>query len=444
MDDEQVKVDVIIVGGGPAGLAAAYTLAKKDMEVILVERGEFSGSKSLGGLLYGTVLNELIPNFWESAPIERPVVKRQVCYLGEKNFSAVTFGSQSWGEAPFNYTYTVHRSQFDKWFSQQVEAAGASLLEGMVVDGLIYEGEGEAKKAKGVRIRGDEGHEEFFADMIILCDGAHCLVTQEAMKELNMKSGGHEQHFAVGVKETIGLDKSVIEDRFGLNDGEGAALDFIGVPFDGLVGGGFIYTQKETVSIGAAAKLETVKKAGLKPNELLDTFKRHPEVKKMIRGGELLEYGAHLIPEGGYDCVAQMAANGVMICGDAAGLVNMSLYKEGTNHAMESGKLAAETAIEAKEKGDFSYQALRAYEDKMKGSIAMQDLEKYRNLPEILDTTPAVLSEYPDRATQMLVDYFTVSMEPKKAIQKRAIKDFFSGLSKIKLAKDMFRARKLM
>ncbi len=444
MDDDQVKVDAIVVGGGPAGLAAAYSLAKKEMEVIVVERGEYSGSKSLGGLLYGTILNQLIPEFWESAPIERPVVKRQVCFLDDANFSAVTFGSREWGKPPYNYTYTVHRSQFDKWFADQVEEAGASLLEGMVVDGLIYEGEGDARQAKGVKIRGDDGHEEFFADVVILCDGTHSLVTDEARRELNLRGGKHEQHYAVGVKETIRLDRKVIEDRFNLDENEGAAFDFIGAPFDGLVGGGFIYTQKETISIGAAAKLESVKEKGLEPNRIMDAFKQHPEIRKLLRGGELLEYGAHLIPEGGYDCLGQLAGNGVMICGDAAGLVNMSLYKEGTNHAMESGKLAAETVIEAKGKGDFSYQALQAYEARLRDSIAWQDLEKYRNLPEIMDTTPEVLSTYPSKATQMLVDYFTVSLEPKKTIQKRAVKTFFKDLSKVQMAMKIFKARKLM
>ncbi len=441
MDDEQVKVDAIVVGGGPAGLAAAHTLAQQDLEVILVERGEYAGSKNMGGLLYGTVLNQMIPEFYEKAPIERPVAKRQIFFLGSDEHMALSFGAEAWSQPPYNHTYTVHRAAFDRWFATQVEEAGANLLEGTVVDDLIYQGEAKSKKAAGVKLRGDE---EFFADCIILCDGAHSLITEKALTEFGLARGKRKQDFALGVKEMIGLPKEVIEDRFGLEAGEGAAFDFIGVPFEGLIGGGFIYTQKETVAIGFAAKLETLVKIKQRPNDILDRFKQHPVVRKYLRGGELLEYSAHLIPEGGYKAVPRLAANGLMIAGDAAGLVNMSLYKEGTNHAMESGKLAAETAAEAKQAGDFSRRALAAYEKKMRESIAMQDLKKYRKLPEILETTPEVLSLYPAKINRMLVDYFTVDYEPKKAIQKRAVKNFFKGLCKFKFVRNMLRARKLM
>lgn len=439
--EEKVKVDAIVVGGGPAGLSAAFTMAKAGLEVVLIERGEFSGSKNLGGLLYGTILNEMIPNFWEQAPIERSVVKRQITYLGQGEHACLTFGADKWGQPPHNYTYTVHRSAFDRWFAQQAEAAGASLVEGMLVDDLIYEGEGAAKKAVGVKLRGDE---EFYANAIILCDGANCRLSDKVRATLGLGEGRHEQDFALGVKETIALPKQVIEDRFGLEDGQGAACDYIGIPFAGLVGGGFIYTQKETISIGVAAKLATVEKSGLKPNEIMEKFRQHPQVRPLVRGGELQEYGAHLIPEGGYNALGQLVGNGVLIAGDAGGFVNMSLYKEGTNHAMETGRLAAQTVIEAKQKGDFSHATLQAYEQRLANSLAMQDLEKYRHLPEILDSTPEVLSTYPAKATHLMVEYFTVSREPKAVIQKRAIKNFLGDLPKLKFAMDMFKARRLM
>jgi electron transfer flavoprotein-quinone oxidoreductase len=444
MDDEKVKVDAIVVGGGPAGLAAAYTMAQKEMEVIVVERGEYCGSKNLGGLLYGTILNDMIPNFWEKAPIERNVVKRQVTFLGEDTHAGMTFGTQDWAKPPYNYTYTVHRSQFDRWFAEQVEEAGANLVEGMVVDELIYEGEGADKKAVGVRIRGDE---EFYADVIILADGTHSIVTETAMKELQIPGGRDEQHYALGVKETYSLPKKVIEDRFGLADGEGAAYDFMGIPFEGFVGGGFIYTQKETVSIGFVGKLSSLAEREddqSKPTEIMDKFKNHPYVQRLLRDGELLEYGAHLLPEGGYNSVPQLVGNGVMITGDAAGLLNVSLYKEGTNHAMESGRNAGMTAVKAKEKGDFSKAGLMGYQTMMDDSIAMKDLKKYESLPEIMDSTPEVLGEYPARVNKLLVDYFTMSKDSKKDIQKRAIKSFLTGLPKFKFIRDLIKARKLM
>ena len=213
---------------------------------------------------------------------------------------------------------------------------------------------------------------------------------------------------------------------------------------EGLVGGGFIYTAKEALHIGAVAKIETLVQSKRNPNDILDAFKRHSGIRKYIEGGDLLEYSAHMLPEGGHGAIGDITGNGLMIAGDSAGLLNMSLYKEGTNHAMESGRYAALTAKEAKEKGDFSKATLSAYEEKMKGSIGMQDLKKYENLPDLLDNTPEVMSDYPARITQLLVDYFTVSKEPKEVIQKRAIKRAKEGLSLIKTGIKMFKARKLM
>jgi electron transfer flavoprotein-quinone oxidoreductase len=440
MSDEQVKVDALVVGAGPAGISAALCLARRGLEVVVVERGENAGSKNMGGLLYGTVLDKLIPGFHEQAPVERAVARRRIVFLGPDRQVALDFGCEAWGRPPYNHTWTVHRPAFDRWFAGQAEEAGAGLVEGMVVERVLLEGEGSARRAVGVQLRGDE---EFRADVVLLADGAHGLAGQAARRELGMASPV-PQHFALGVKETIGLPAGVIEDRFGLEPGQGAAIDFIGAPFENLIGGGFIYTQKETVSLGFACRLESLQKAGLEPGEVLERFKQHPEVKRYLRGGELLEYSAHMIPEGGIESVPQLAGNGVLVLGDAAGLVNMSLYKEGTNHAMLSGTLAADAVLQARERGDFSRAGLAGYERSMETSAALADLRKYRELPRILETTPELLGLYPDRVSRLLVDYFTMSGESKGELQKRALRDFFQGLSKLKLVRDLLRARKLL
>jgi electron transfer flavoprotein-quinone oxidoreductase len=445
MSGEQDKFDALVVGAGPAGLSAALCLARRGLRVVVLERGETAGSKNLGGLLYSTQLEELVPDFLAQveagqAPVERAVARRRIVFLGPERHLSLDFGAEAWGHPPYNRTWTVHRPAFDRWFARRAEEEGAGLVEGAVVDGLLYEGEGLTRRAVGVALRGDE---QFRADVVLLADGAHGLVSQAAVRELGLR-GRHAQHFALGVKETISLPAGVIEDRFGLEPGSGAAIDFIGVPFDGLIGGGFIYTQRETVSLGFAGRLESLRQAGVEPGEVLDRFKRHPEVRRLLRGGELLEYGAHLIPEGGIDAVPHMAGNGVLLLGDAAGLVNMSLYKEGTNHAMESGLLAAEAVRQARAAGDFSRAGLAGYERAMAGSLALADLGKVRELPRILETTPELLSLYPDRVSRLLVDWFTVNADAKAALQKRAIKDFFAGLSKLKLVRDLLRARRLM
>ncbi len=440
--EDRVKMDAIVVGGGPAGLAAAYTMAKQGLEVAVIERGEYSGSKNMGGLLYGTVINELIPEFYKQAPIERPVSKRQVIFLGDGLHAGMDFGSQDWAAPPYNNTFVVFRSQFDRWFASQVEEAGATMVEGMVAEDLIYENFVDGKKAVGVKIRGDE---EFYADVIVLADGANGLLTEKVIREMNLAQKKEAVDFALGVKEVIGLPCEKIEDRFGLEENEGVAIDLFGLPFAGLVGGGFMYTAKEAVHVGIAAKLESVKKTGLSPNEIMDKFKQHPVVRKYLRGGELIEYLAHLIPEGGYDAVPELAGNGVMIVGDAAGFVNMSLYKEGTNHAMEAGKLAGETAVEAKKKGDFSKRTLSAYQDKIRKGVVMKDLKSFRKTPHIMETTPNLFALYPTKVVQLMVDYFTVtSAETKKQTQRKAFKRFMKGLPLFKFMYDAFRARKMI
>jgi len=440
-EDEQVKMDAIVVGGGPAGLTAAYVMAKAGLDVMVVERGETCGAKNVGGLVYGTVLNDLMPNFFERAPIERPVSRRTLVFLGEGEHASLSFGSDEWSRPPYNHTFVVHRSQFDRWFSKEAEAAGANLIEGMVVDGLIYEGSGGDRRAAGVRLRGDE---EFRADVVILADGANSLVSEEARRELGMKPGRVRQEYAVGVKEILALPRATIEDRFQLDPHEGAAIDFFGLPFEGLIGGGFLYTAKESIHLGFAARIESLAHTGQSPNEVMDALKSHPVVRKYVRGAELLEYSAHMIPEGGYDAIGEVVGHGATIVGDAAGLVNMSIYKEGTNHAMESGRLAAETVIEAKARGDFSAATLSAYRDRLQRSVAMQDLRTYRRAPEALAAAPDLLSLYPRKATRLLVDYFRVSGQPKTDAQKAARRAFFDGMPKWRAARDLIRARHLV
>jgi electron transfer flavoprotein-quinone oxidoreductase len=422
-------------------LAAAFTMAKAGLEVVVVERGEYAGAKNVGGLLYGTVLNEQIPGFYERAPIERHVSRRGLTYLGDGEHASLSFGADAWSKAPFNHTFIVHRSQFDRWLASEVEKAGASLLEGMVADDLVYDGAGADKRAAGVALRGDD---PMRSDAVVLSDGANALVTEKAIAALGIRQSRHTQEYAIGVKEIIGLPRGRIEDRFNLEENEGVALDFFGTPFAGLIGGGFIYTARESLHVGFVAKIATIVRAGLKPSDVMDAFKAHPFVRKLVQGGELLEYSAHRLPEGGYDAVPELTGNGALITGDAAGLVNASLYKEGTNHAMESGKAAAETLIDAKKRGDFSKKSLAGYEKTLRSGMALADLEKGRQIPHILESSPELTSLYPKKVTSLLVDLFSVAAEPKSKVQKKAVSRFLDGLPKYRFLRDALQARKLL
>jgi electron transfer flavoprotein-quinone oxidoreductase len=439
--EEKVKVDVVVVGAGPAGLMATHRLAQEGLEVIVVERGSYAGSKNVSGLLYSSVLSEAIPDFSEKAPLERPVTRRTLGFLGDDVFGALEFGCQDWRQPPHNQTWVVYRAQFDRWLAQEVEDAGANLLDGMVVDDLLYEGEGNDKRVVGVQIRGDE---PFYANVVILAEGALGVVTEKAISELGMRHGLKHQYYGIGVKEIWGLPSGVIEDRFHLEPGEGAALEWVGSPFKGLVGGGFLYTGKESLALGFIVKVDSLAQSGLSPHELMESFKSHPEVKKYIHGGELLEYSAHTIPEGGYDSIPQLSDHGLLITGDAGGLVNASVYHEGANLAMASGRIAAEAVIQAHSKGDFSRDALAFYDEMLKDSFVMRDLEQYRKVPEAQKVFPRLMEVLPPRFCRILVDAYGQSQDPKRSIQRTAIRNFFDGLPKFRTAVDLWHMRRLI
>src|SRR5690606_24384393 len=166
------------------------------------------------------------------------------------------------------------------------------------------------------------------------------------------------------------------------------------------VGTGFLYTNKESVSLGIGCMVEDFKAAGISPYQLLEELKSHPSIRPLIAGSEVKEYSAHLIPEGGYNAIPAIHGAGWVICGDSGGFVN-SVHREGSNLAMTTGRLAAETILKLREEGkDFNASNLARYRKALEQSFVMKDLKKYRDVPEILHGNRQFLTTYPELLTR--------------------------------------------
>ena len=400
------KFDVIIVGAGPSGTTAAYVLAKAGLDVVLLERGAYPGAKNVfGGVLFTTILNRLIPNFWEEAPVERHMKGIQILLISENNGISIGVQSEDHNKPPYNNSFTVSRSKFDQWYAKKAEEVGAFLITNTVVDDLIWNG----NKVVGVKARGEEG--ELYADVVIVAEGTNSLLTQKA----GLRGKYIPRQVSLGIKEIIELPREVIEERFQLNGNEGIELKYLaGDATKGVWGGGNIYTNLESLSVVLWLAMKPLSDHRLKAIELMEHFKEHPMVRNYIKGGKTVEYQAHLAPEGGYDFTPKYYTDGLLVVGDAARFLNASMHYEGTNFAMASGEAAAETVLEAKRRGDFSEKSLSYYRKLLNKSFVMKDLKRYCKMNLFAENNPEFFDAYFKAITQMGVDYFTINEMSKR------------------------------
>ena len=421
------KTDVIIVGAGPAGIACGITLARAGKEVVIIERGLFAGSKNVfGGAIYTKPTLEIFPNFETEAPVERRNIEHNFAILGEEDSTTITYRKND------NTSYSVIRGKFDRWAAEEARKAGAYIVEETVVRELIKEND----KIVGVKTE----LEEFYADVVILADGVNSLLA----KQIGLRKDIQTKDVALSVKEVIKLDKETINQRFRLKDDEGSIVEIFGGPMLGMLGLGFMYTNKDSVTIGLGVTLNELVDEGLRPYDILEKLKQHPTIAPLIEGGTIKEYSAHLIPEGGYKAIPQLCDNGVVIVGDAAMLVN-NLHWEGTNLAMISGKLAAETVLEAFEKKDFSKSTLSNYETKLKKSFILKDMETYKDLMYVMHTRKkAFLSYYMKKINAFFEMFTSVDGVPKKENYHKFIKSIFTDRKITELFKDAWAIIKLL
>jgi len=388
--------DAIVVGAGPAGSTAAWRLAREGKRVALLERGAYPGAKNLfGGMVYSLELAQHFPHFVDAAPIERPVTRHATHLLGEGRSLNVDFTCEPFGEAPYN-GFTAYRSRFDRWLAGEAERAGALLVPSTVVDDLLI----EQGRVVGVRARREAG--ELRAPVVICADGILSLLGQKA----GLVREQPPAHYSVGVRETLALPAGTIEDRFQIDPGGGCAALFLGHWPNGLQGGGFAYTNLDTVSVGFVAQLPSLERAGVNILDALDAFKRQPAVRRLIHGGDRLEYGAHVVPEGGWHMQPRLVRDGLMLAGDAGAMVLAAgVIYEGVHYAMRSGVLAAETALEALQRGDFTAAVLRRYEQRLDRSYVTRNLKTFRHVPGLL-TNSRMFTHYPDALCRVAEDFF--------------------------------------
>ena len=368
------KFDAIVVGGGLAGTAAALAMARGGLDVMLVERGKFCGAKnSSGGRLYGHSLEKLVPNFAEEAPIERKITQERLSLMTAGGALSFQYESEKLKQLKYP-SYSVLRSKFDKWLADKAEEEGVMVATGLLVDELVL----EDGKVIGINC----GGEEVDADVVILADGVNSLLAQK----LGMKQELSPRDVAVGVKEVIELGEDVINERFGLQNGEGAAWMIAGDPTGGNLGGGFIYTNKTSLSLGIVTTIADIGRVDISVPEMVERMKNHPSIAPFVKGGKLTEYSAHLVTEGGLKMMPELVRDGVIVAGDAAAMVvNLGYTVRGMDLAIEAGRLAGEAAVLAHKKQDFSKESLSAYEKMLEGSFVMKLMKQYQNLPGLLE-----------------------------------------------------------
>lgn len=391
------RFEAIVVGGGPAGLSATYKLAEAGLKVACIERGDWAGSKNMmGGLVFSHPTSQIVPDFWKEAPLERFITRREFWLCTDDSTMKASYETEDFGVAPHN-AFSVFRSRFDKWLAAQARAQGAYIITETLVDDLLREN----GRVFGVRTGRPDGDLE--SDVVIIGEGVNNFLTEKT----GLGPGMKPEFLALGVKEVLALPKDKIEDRFSLEEGEGAAIEAAGEITAGIPGTGFIYTNRDTISIGIGVMVKDMVDSVGEAYALLERFKRQPQVRRLLAGAKPREYSAHLIPEGGIHNMPRLCGDGVLVVGDAAGMVN-AVHTEGANLAMLSGKMAAEAVIRCRDAGDYSADALSYYCRLLDRSLIMKDLKEYRDVAPFLSTHGHMFGLYPEVLSAAVKELLTV------------------------------------
>ena len=421
---EEPDFDVIVIGAGIAGTVTSYLLAKQGLSVVLIERGESAGSKNLsGGIMYCRAMTQVFPDFLSTAPVERRIDHNRIVFVNADSWVGVDYADQRIHDA--GTAVTVLRARIDPWLAEQAENEGVMVMPGVRVDELLKEG----GKVVGVKA----GEDELRARVVVAADGVNSFIARDA--GLRPKPTLHQQ--AVGVKAVLKLSQTQIEDRFGVTGDHGAAYALVGDCSKGVGGGGFIYTNKDTLSVGLVLRLDDLVAKGHRTVDLFDHFLAHPFVDSLVGGAELVEYGCHLVNEGGEAMMGQLVHDGLVIVGDAAGLtINSGLTVRGMDLATGSAQAAAKGVAEAIAKSDTSAAGLSGYTRALAESFVGQDMHTYAKAPHFLENE-RMYGLYGQFLANVMHGVFNLDTTPRKPMLKMArgiMKS--SGVKLTKLAKD--------